>query len=133
MLPSYKKSPSFDYEEEKDIKTMAQKIKIFFALLTLLSSVQDVDDVIADVDEQLENTWDKDHQDEKGEFELLEKAPSYHHFISAPAGGVKPSTAAAASVPASVAEFVMKKDIPLLRSSLPAGIKLETKLFTYYI
>ena len=133
MLPSYKKSPSFDYEEEKDIKTMAQKIKIFFALLTLLSSVQDVDDVIADVDEQLENTWDKDHQDEKGEFELLEKAPSYHHFISAPAGGVKPSTAAAASVPASVAEFVMKKDIPLLRSSLPAGIKLETKLFTYFI
>ena len=110
---------------------MAQKIKLFFALLTLLCTVQDVDDVIADVDEQLENTWDKDHQDEKGEFELLEKAPSYHHFISAPAGGVKPSTAAAASVPASVAEFVMKKDIPLLRSSLPAGIKLETKLFTF--
>ena len=94
----------------------------FLALVTLLCSAQDVDDVIADVDEQLENTWDKEHEDEKGEFELLEKAPSYHHFFSTPAGGVKPSTAPTASVPASVAEFVMKKDIPLLRSSLPAGI-----------
>ena len=70
------------------------------------------------LDAAIVDTGEKAPEPEKGEFEMLEKAPAYHKFIQTPKKSV-------ASTPKNVTDHIRKKDLPLLVNTLPAGIYVK--------
>ena len=65
---------------------------------------------------EVTDTAEKEVEPEKGEFEMITSVPPYHKFFDKMKSPMPPQ---------SVVDFVLKKDIPLLRSSLPAGIYVK--------
>jgi len=77
---------------------------------------QETDEFQADEDVEVTDTAEKEVEPEKGEFEMITSVPPYHKFFDKMKSPMPPQ---------SVVDFVLKKDIPLLRSSLPAGIYVK--------